>query len=63
VQFVIMPEIVIDTQTTGLDSLNGDRIVEIGAVELIRVPQLATRFTTTCAGNAPCRPTRSRCTG
>jgi len=28
-------EIVIDTETTGLDPLNGDRIVEIGAVELI----------------------------
>ena len=30
-----MREIVIDTETTGLDPLNGDRIVEIGAVELI----------------------------
>jgi DNA polymerase III subunit epsilon len=28
-----MREIVIDTETTGLDPLNGDRIVEIGAVE------------------------------
>lgn len=30
-----MREIVLDTETTGLDPLNGDRIVEIGAVELI----------------------------
>jgi DNA polymerase III subunit epsilon len=30
-----MREIVIDTETTGLDSLNADRIVEIGAVELV----------------------------
>jgi len=30
-----MREIVIDTETTGLDPLNGDRIVEIGAVEQI----------------------------
>ena len=30
-----MREIVIDTETTGLDPLNGDRIVEIGAVALI----------------------------
>jgi DNA polymerase-3 subunit epsilon len=30
-----MREIVIDTETTGLDQLNGDRIVEIGAVELV----------------------------
>jgi len=27
-----MREIVLDTETTGLDPLNGDRIVEIGAV-------------------------------
>jgi DNA polymerase III subunit epsilon len=34
-----MREIVIDTETTGLDPLNGDRVVEIGAIELInRVP-------------------------
>jgi DNA polymerase III epsilon subunit-like protein len=31
----LMREIVIDTETTGLDPLNGDRIVEIGAVELV----------------------------
>lgn len=30
-----MREIVLDTETTGLDPLQGDRIVEIGAVELI----------------------------
>jgi DNA polymerase-3 subunit epsilon len=30
-----MREIVIDTETTGLDPLNGDRVVDIGAVELI----------------------------
>jgi DNA polymerase III subunit epsilon len=30
-----MREIVLDTETTGLDPLNGDRIVEIGAVELL----------------------------
>ena len=28
-------EIVLDTETTGLDPYNGDRIVEIGAIELI----------------------------
>ena len=28
-------EIVVDTETTGLDPLNGDRIVDIGAVELV----------------------------
>ena len=30
-----MCEIVIDTETTGLDPLDGHRIVEIGAVELV----------------------------
>ena len=30
-----MREIVLDTETTGLDALNGDRIVEIGCIELI----------------------------
>ena len=30
-----MREIVLDTETTGLDPLNGDRIVEIGAVKLV----------------------------
>ncbi|VAW23481.1 DNA polymerase III epsilon subunit, partial [hydrothermal vent metagenome] len=29
-----MREIVLDTETTGLDPFSGDRIVEIGAVEL-----------------------------
>jgi len=29
-----MREIVLDTETTGLDPFTGDRIVEIGAVEL-----------------------------
>ena len=30
-----MREIVLDTETTGLDPVRGDRIVEIGAVELL----------------------------
>lgn len=30
-----MREIVIDTETTGLDSQNGDRVIEIGCVELL----------------------------
>jgi DNA polymerase III epsilon subunit-like protein len=37
-----MREVVIDTETTGLDPLNGDGVVEIEAVELInRSPQRA----------------------
>ena len=31
----MLREIVMDTETTGLDPLNGDRIVEIGGVELV----------------------------
>jgi len=30
-----MREIVLDTETTGFDALNGDRLVEIGCVELV----------------------------
>ena len=30
-----MREIVLDTETTGFDPFSGDRIVEIGAIELI----------------------------
>ena len=30
-----MREIVLDTETTGLDPLQGHRLVEIGAVELL----------------------------
>ena len=34
-----MREIILDTETTGLDALNGDRLVEIGCVELLnRMP-------------------------
>jgi len=31
-----MRQILLDTETTGIDPLNGDRIVEIGAVELVK---------------------------
>jgi len=48
-----MREIVLDTETTGLSPLSGDRVVEIGCVELInRVP---TGRTYHCYLN-PCRP-------
>ena len=30
-----MREIVIDTETTGLDYKSGDRVIEVGCVELI----------------------------
>ncbi len=31
----MLREIVLDTETTGLDPVSGDRVVEIGCVELI----------------------------
>ncbi|MCX7309747.1 MAG: exonuclease domain-containing protein, partial [Afipia sp.] len=38
-----MREIVLDTETTGLDPNKGDRLVEIGCVELLnRIPTGAT---------------------
>lgn len=41
--FASMREIVFDTETTGLDPASGDRMVEIGCVEMInRVPSGAT---------------------
>jgi DNA polymerase-3 subunit epsilon len=34
-----MREIVLDTETTGLDPLRGDRLVEVGCIELVnRMP-------------------------
>lgn len=39
-----MREIVLDTETTGLDPLNGDRIVEIGCVELVNHIQTGSVF-------------------
>ena len=35
-----MREIILDTETTGLDPKMGHRLVEIGAVELINTHQL-----------------------
>ena len=36
-----MREIVLDTETTGMDPLDGDRIIEIGCIELLN--QIPTR--------------------
>ena len=39
-----MREIVLDTETTGFDALNGDRVVEIGCIELINHIPTARHF-------------------
>ncbi|WP_114395470.1 DNA polymerase III subunit epsilon [Oleisolibacter albus] len=39
-----MREIVLDTETTGIDALNGDRIVEIGCVEMINHVSTSSTF-------------------
>ena len=36
---MLLREIVLDTETTGLDAARGDRLVELGCVEIVnRVP-------------------------
>jgi DNA polymerase III subunit epsilon len=37
-------EVVLDTETTGIDALNGDRVVEIGCLELINHVATGQRF-------------------
>jgi DNA polymerase-3 subunit epsilon len=39
-----MREIVLDTETTGLDPMNGDRLVEIGAVEIVNQVMTGAHF-------------------
>ena len=52
-----MREIVLDTETTGLDPYQGHRLVEIGCIELLnRVPDRPGRSTNTSIPNATCRP-------
>ena len=35
----MLREIVIDTETTGLDAANGDRLIELGCIEIVnRIP-------------------------
>jgi DNA polymerase III epsilon subunit-like protein len=39
-----MREIVLDTETTGLDPTKGDRLVEIGAVEIVNQGMTGAHF-------------------
>jgi DNA polymerase-3 subunit epsilon len=42
-----MREIVLDTETTGLDPLRGDRLVEVGCVEIYNRCRRGRPFTAT----------------
>src|SRR4028119_966903 len=48
-----MREIVFDTETTGLSPLNGDRLVEIGCVELINRVETGRTFHAYCNPGRP----------
>jgi DNA polymerase III subunit epsilon len=58
-----MREIVLDTETTGLDPLTGDRIVEIGAIELVNHMPTGRTWHRYINPSATCRPKPSPCTG
>ena len=54
-----MREIVLDTETTGLEPGEGHRVVEIGALELSTTCRPAASSTPTSIPSATCRPTPS----
>jgi DNA polymerase-3 subunit epsilon len=58
-----MREIVFDTETTGLSPLTGERMVEIGCVELVNRrtrPHLSTAYFPTRSADAERRRRRAR---
>ena len=57
-----MREIVLDTETTGLDPLRGDRLVEIGCIEIYNRMPTGQTFTATSIPSATCRRKRLPCT-
>ena len=58
-----MREIVLDTETTGLDPLRGDRLVEIGCVEILNRMPTGQTFHRHINPERTCRRKPSRCTG
>ena len=54
-----MREIVLDTETTGLDPYQGHRLIEIGCIELVNRFPTGQTFHATSIPNATCRPRRS----
>ena len=57
-----MREIVLDTETTGFDPETGDRIVEIGGVELLNHVPTGNTYHQYINPSAQCRKRRSKCT-
>ncbi|MFM9941511.1 MAG: DNA polymerase III subunit epsilon [Hyphomicrobiaceae bacterium] len=59
-----MREIVLDTETTGLDAKNGDRLVELGCVEIInRIPTGIEFHRFICPEDKPVHPDAERIHG
>jgi len=53
----MMREIVLDTETTGLDAKNGDRLIEIGCVEIVnRIPTGVEYHAFICPGDREVHP-------
>jgi DNA polymerase III subunit epsilon len=57
-----MREIIFDTETTGLDPKSGDRLVEIGCVEMVNRVTTGAPSTPISIPIATCRPRPSGCT-
>ena len=51
-----MRELVLDTETTGLDHESGDRIVEVGIVELNKTPKKLIRIVDLLGRKTPFKP-------
>ena len=58
-----MREIVLDTETTGIDPAQGHRIIEIGALEIVNQTPTARSCTSISTRNARSRPARWKFTG
>jgi len=58
----MLREIVMDTETTGLDAINGDRLIEIGCIEIVNRNPTGREFHRYLNPSATFTATRWRCT-